>query len=107
MIVDNSLFIIEQLLNVLKEANVVEKISAATNYKEAVDGLHREKTDIVLMDIQLPVKKRMELLKYTVKHFLKIKVVIVSNLISHYYQKLCKDSGAFCFVDKSKDFDKI
>ena len=49
----------------------------------------------------------MELLKYTVKHFLKIKGVIVSNLISHCYQKLCKDTGAFCFADKSKDFDKI
>ena len=58
MIVDNSLIIIERLVNILKEASVVEKISAATNYKEAVDGLHRGKTDIVLMDIQLPVKKK-------------------------------------------------
>ena len=107
LIVDNSLFIIERLLSILKEANAVDEILTATNYSGAVEVLHKTRTDIVLLDIQLAEKNGIELLKYTVHHFPEIKVVIVSNLISDYYQKLCKAAGAFCFIDKSRDFDKI
>ncbi len=107
LIVDHSLFIIERLTGMLNEAYAVEKILTATNYTGAVEILHQSKTDIVLLDIQLPEKNGIELLKYMVQHFPGIKVVIVSNLISDHYQKLCTDSGAFCFIDKSKDFDKI
>lgn len=107
LIVDNSLFIIERILSILKEAKVVENIYTATNYTTALKVLQEKKTNIVLLDIQLPGKNGIELLKYIVQHFSDIKVIILSNLISDYYQKLCKDSGAYCFIDKSKDFDLI
>lgn len=49
LIVDNSLFIIERLLIILKEVLAVEKIFTATNYEAAVDILRENKTDIVLL----------------------------------------------------------
>jgi len=107
LIVDNSLFIIERLLSILKEANAITKIHTATNYSGAVEVLHKSKTDIVLLDIQLSERNGIDLLKYVGLHFPTIKVVILSNLISDYYQKLCKEAGAVCFIDKSNDFDKI
>ena len=107
LIIDSSLFIIERLLIILKEVKAVDKIYTATNYNSAVNVLGESKTDIVLLDIQLPDKNGIELLKYIVHHFRETKVIILSNLVSDYYQKLCTDSGAAFFIDKSKEFDRI
>jgi DNA-binding NarL/FixJ family response regulator len=107
LIVDNSLFIIDRLLSILKEAKAVDKIYTATNYNSAVTILGESKMDIVLLDIGLPDKNGIELLKHIVHHFTETKVIILSNLVSSYYQKLCTDSGAACFIDKSKEFDRI
>jgi hypothetical protein len=32
---------------------------------------------------------------------------MLSNLVSEYYQRLCKGIGAIDFIDKSTDFDRI
>ena len=107
LIVDNSLLIIERLITILKEIKTVDKIFTVTGYTEAVNALHENNTDIILLDIQLPGKNGIELLKFVVKNYPEIKVVMLSNLVSEYYQKLCKKTGAVYFIDKSKDFDLI
>ena len=107
LVVDNSLLIIERLISILKEVKAVEKILTATDYAAAVKILRENKTDIVLLDIQLPGKNGIELLKFIVKTYPAVKVVMLSNLVSEYYQKLCKKIGAADFIDKSKDFDLI
>ena len=107
LIVDNSFLIIDRLIGMLKEAASVEIIFTATNFNEAVDILKINKTDIVLLDIQLPGENGIELLKYIMKTYSEIKVVMLSNLVSKYYQQFCKKEGAVNFIDKSKDFDLI
>ena len=107
LIVDSSLFIVERLVDMLKEVRFIEKIFTAPDYDTALEILHREKTGIVLLDIQLPGKNGIDLLKHIVHHFPESKVIVLSNLVSDFYQKLCKTAGALHYIDKSKDFDKI
>jgi DNA-binding NarL/FixJ family response regulator len=107
LIIDCSLFIIERLVTMLKDVKIIGKIHTATDYNTALDVLQNKITDIVLLDIQLPGKNGIELLKHIVYHFPDTKVIVLSNLVSSYYQNLCKAAGAFFFIDKSKDFDKI
>jgi DNA-binding NarL/FixJ family response regulator len=107
LIVDNSSLIIERLISLLKEADRIEKIFAATDYTGAINMLEKQRTDIVLLDIQLPGKNGIELLKYIVKHYPGTKVIMLSNLVSEYYQRLCREIGAVHFIDKSTDFDRI
>lgn len=107
LIIDNSLLIIKRLLNILIEVKTIEKVFTANDYEEAESILTEKKTDIVLLDIQLPGKKGIELLKFIVENYPKIKVVILSNLVSEYYQRLCKKIGAVYFIDKSTDFELI
>ncbi len=107
LIIDSSVFIIERLVSMLEEVKNIEKIFTATNYDTALEVLYSEKTSIVLLDIQMPDKSGIDLLKHIVFHFPETKVIVLSNLVSDYYQKLCKTEGAFYFIDKSKDFDKI
>lgn len=106
-IIDSSLFIIDRLKDILKEVNTIGKILTANDFKTALDVLNEETPDIVLLDIQLPAKNGIALLKHIVSHFPQTKVIVLSNLVSDYYQKLSKAEGAFYFIDKSKDFDKI
>jgi len=107
LIVDSSLFIVERLVIMLKEMKDVEKIFTATNYDTALEILYKERSGIVLLDIQLPDKNGIDLLKHIVYHFPDTKVIVLSNLVSDFYQKLCKTAGAHHFIDKSRDFDKI
>jgi DNA-binding NarL/FixJ family response regulator len=106
-VIDSSFFITERLVDMLKDVKGIKKIVTATNYDTALEVLKSEKTDVVLLDIQLPDKNGIDLLKHIVHHFPKTRVIVLSNLVSDYYQKLCKAEGAFYFIDKSKDFDKI
>lgn len=107
LIVDSSSFIVERLVDMLKEVKVIEKILTAADYDTALDILYREKAGIVLLDIQLPDKNGIDLLKHIVYHFTETKVIVLSNLVSDFYQKLCKTAGASHYIDKSRDFDKI
>jgi len=110
LIVDPSSFIIERLLNIINAVKIVDEIFTTTNFAEAVLFLKQHDTDIVLLDIELSESQKkngIELLKYITRDFPAVKVVVLSNLISSYYQRLCKKLGAVSFIDKSKDFEKL
>lgn len=107
LIVDDSLLIIERLTDALKDHETVKNVLTATGYTEAVKLLEEKKTDIVLLDIQLSGKNGIDLLKFIVKEYPHINVIMFSNLSSDYYIKLCRQIGARHFVDKSKDFELI
>ena len=94
LIVDNSLFIVERLVDMLKEIKLIEKIFTATDYDTALDILNKENAGIVLLDIQLPGKNGIELLKHIVSHFPETKVIVLSNLVSGFYQKLAQNEAA-------------
>ncbi len=107
LIVDDSQIIIERVIDSLKYYYESSNIFTAMGEKEAVDTLSKKNIDIVLLDIQLPGKNGIDLLKFIVKEYPDIKVVMCSNLANEYYKKLCKKIGAAYFIDKSKDFETI
>lgn len=107
LIIDSSLLIINRLISLLKEKIPVTVIYSATDTKQAVYQLQQFKMDIVILDIQLAGKNDFELMKFIKKNYPGIKVIILSNLVSKYYQRLYKSLGAFMFMDKSKDFDMV
>jgi len=107
LIIDSSVLIIERLINILKEIREINGIFQATDFTKTVGILQEKKTNIVLLDIQLPEKNGIDLLKHIVQFYPEIKVIVLTNLVSVYYQRLCKTLGAGFFIDKSKDFDQI
>ena len=107
LIVDDSQLIIERLSDALKDHETVKIILTATGYSEAVEVLSKKEAGIVLLDIQLSGKNGIDLLKFIVKEYPDINVIMCSNLSSDYYIKLCKKIGARYFIDKSKDFELI
>ena len=107
LIVDDSVLIVQRIRGILKDVKNVGQIFSAGSYNDAVKILTEEKPGIVLLDIQLPGKNGLELLRVITKDHPGIKVVMISNHTSEYYQRLCRKTGAAGFIDKSKDFDLI
>ena len=107
LIVDDSALIIERLLAMLNSLTSVKSITTASNYREAVATLSETKVDIAILDIHLTGKNGIELLKFIVKNYPQIKVVMLSNVGNEKYRELCRKEGAMYFIDKSKEFELV
>ncbi len=107
LIVDDSPIIIERVIESLKDHEVVKKILTASDYKTAIESLISHVPGYVLLDIQLPGKSGIDLLKFIVKEYPNVKVIMFSNLLDDNYIKVCRKIGAKYFIDKSRDFDLI
>ncbi len=107
LIVDDSALIIERLIEMLNGLRSVKDITTASNYSEALATLTEKKIDTAILDIHLTEKNGIELLKFIVKNYPHIKVVMLSNAGNKKYRELCKKEGAMYFIDKSKEFELI
>ncbi len=107
LIVDDSPIIIERVIESLKDHEVVKKILTASDYDSAIESLNNHVPGYVLLDIQLPGLSGIELLRFIVKEYPHVKVIMFSNLMDDNYIKVCRKIGAKYFIDKSRDFDLI
>lgn len=82
-------------------------INVATDYNEAVKFLEEEKPDLVLLDINLPGKSGIELLRMINESGNKCEVIMITNHADDYYRKICLDLGAKYFLDKSIEFARV
>jgi len=107
LIVDDSPLIIERLSELLKELDHIDIIVNAGNYEDAIEMLTTKNIDTVLLDIHLPGKNGIALLKYIKAIYPDIKVIMLSNQATGFYRSICKNAGASYFIDKSKEFESI
>lgn len=107
LIVDDSPIIIERVIESLKDHEAVKKILTASDYDTAIESLNNHIPGYVLLDIQLPGLSGIELLRFIVKEYPHVKVIMFSNLMDDNYIKVCRKIGAKYFIDKSRDFDLI
>lgn len=107
LVVEDSLLIIERILRLLNEADNIKMVIHAANYEEGLKMLNEIDTDIVLLDLSLPDKNGIELLKVIKVKHPQIKVIVLTNHANDNYREICIYTGADYFFDKSSDFDKI
>jgi DNA-binding NarL/FixJ family response regulator len=107
LIVDDSMLIVEKLTGILREAISNVSIVNAGTYARATLLLNEPKIDLVMLDINLPDKSGIELLRLIKKDYSKMKVVMVSNNAGEQYRNICLRLGANYFFDKSRDFESI
>jgi DNA-binding NarL/FixJ family response regulator len=107
LIVDDSIHIIERMIPLLEEMENISFVVHAANYKEGLEVLSRLTPDMVLLDINLPDKSGIELLRVIQERHLEIAVLMISNNADQYYRNICKKLGAQYFLDKSTDIDLL
>ncbi len=107
LIVDDNKKYVVRLISLLEEAGHASPIITAENYDEAISLIAKKKPGIVLLDINMPGKTGMEVLRYIKREDWECKVVMVTNHSNESYHKLCLDAGANYFLDKTRDFGLI
>jgi DNA-binding NarL/FixJ family response regulator len=107
LIVDDNIFFIDRVISLLEESCRLAKIGAAHDYNEAITYLENETPEIILLDINLPGKNGIEILREIKKAGKKYLMVVISNHDNEYYREQCKKLGADHFLDKSGDFGML
>jgi DNA-binding NarL/FixJ family response regulator len=102
-IVDDSPLIIERLFSMLEGLLPPEQIGYAGSYGEALSLIDPNPPDILLLDVHLPDRSGVELLRVVRKRY----PAIISNQSDESYRTVCTTLGALRFLDKSTEFEAI
>jgi DNA-binding NarL/FixJ family response regulator len=104
LIVDDNKKFVDRMIGLLNELDNIGYINVANDYDEACRVLNYEDPDVVLLDINLPGKNGLELLKLIKKNTPVCEVIMITNHDDEYYRQQCKELGADHFLDKTIDF---
>jgi DNA-binding NarL/FixJ family response regulator len=107
LIVDDSSLIIDKILELLADLKTITKVEACGTYAHAVKAINNFIPDIVILDINLPDKSGIELLKYLRSKNTITTVIMCTNQSGDNYRDMVTKLGANFFLDKSKDFEKL
>lgn len=107
LIVDDNLNFVKRILCMLEGAEGIQGINVASDFEEAKRIFFSEEHDIVLLDINLPGKNGIELLKLFKNHRRETEIIMVTNHADPYYRQQCLQLGATHFLDKSNDYGRI
>lgn len=107
LIVDDSVLVVNRLAGMINDLDFVSSISSANSYNEAITLINFERPQVILLDIYLPGKNGLDLLKYVKEHYPHIKTIIVTNSVSSSYKNLCQHIGSDHFIDKSTEFEMV
>ncbi|GAC1528300.1 MAG: hypothetical protein NVS3B15_05990 [Sediminibacterium sp.] len=108
LLVDDSDFILQRLQLLLRELEGVKEVKSVTSAEEGTLLLTSYTPDLVFLDINLPGKNGLQMLKDIRKmsEFDPVVVILTNNTLSGYRAE-CLENGADYFLDKAKDFQTI
>lgn len=104
LIVDDNMTFVNRVICMLEDTVQGKNVNVASNYDEASRLFFREDHCVVLLDINLPGKNGIELLKLFKDSKKNTEVIMITNHADAYYRQQCLELGAEIFLDKSHDF---
>ncbi len=107
LLVDDSQLVIQRLFEIMGELECVNSLTEANSYQQAIGVLANNPVDVVLMDIQIPGKNGIELLRFIKKNYPSVITIMLTNQVNKSYKELCKAMGCDHYIDKSKEFESI
>ena len=106
-IVDDSALMRERLVAMLAELPGIDIIGQARDGVEAVDLIPKLKPDVVILDVRMPGRNGIDVLKQIKADKSPSLVIMFTNYPYPQYRDKCLQAGADFFFDKSKDFEQI
>lgn len=106
-VADDSPIIRERLVEMLSQIRDIEIIGQTGDGIEAQTLILKMYPDVVIMDIQMPGKNGIKVLRCIKKAKPYIKVIIITNYPFYVYKKVCMEEGADFFFDKSGSLKAI
>jgi DNA-binding NarL/FixJ family response regulator len=107
LIVDDSKIVCKGLQQMLINIADVEIVGQANNAQDAIQSISESKPDVVILDIRMPGKSGIEVLKDIRDKKLPIRVIMLTNYPYPQYRKKCEELGADYFFDKVTEIEEI
>lgn len=95
------------MISILDDVKYTKKISIASDYNSAMHEMNAGSHDILLLDINMPGKSGIELLRYIRERKQDTEVIMLTNHAEAFYREQCRELGARHFLDKSNDFLQV
>lgn len=106
-IVDDHPMVVAGLHSLLGHLKNIEVVGAASNAFEAIPFLKKNKTDVVLLDINLPDISGIDLCKKIHKEFPEVKIIGISTFSERSYISRMIENGASGYLIKSAPAGEI
>jgi len=107
LIVDDSKIVCKGLQQMLIDIADVEVVGQANDAQDAITAISEYEPDVVILDIRLPGKSGIEILKDIRDKKLPIRVIMLTNYPYLQYRKKCEELGADYFFDKVTEIEEI
>lgn len=108
LLVDDSEFILQRVQHLVSAMEQVQEVRTATSAEEADSWLEEYNPTLIFLDINLPGKNGLQMLKdIRSNKSIDPTVVILTNNTLSGYRNECMQAGADYFLDKAKDFSSI
>jgi DNA-binding NarL/FixJ family response regulator len=106
-IVDDSEMMRDRLTESVTDISGVEIVGQSGDAFEALAGIRKLHPDIVILDIRLPGRSGVEVLRDAKKDPATPVVIMVTNYPHRQYRQACMAAGADYFFSKIDEFEKI
>jgi DNA-binding NarL/FixJ family response regulator len=106
-IVDDSDVMRERLAELASDIAGIEVTGQSANPFDALNRIKEEHPDIVILDIRLPGKNGIEVLKDIKKESPAPIVIMITNYPYRQYRQGCMAAGADYFFSKTDEFEMI
>ncbi|HYA02468.1 MAG TPA: response regulator transcription factor [Syntrophobacteria bacterium] len=106
-LVDDSELVRRRLADMLSELENVEIVGQSGDPDEAEAEIRRLSPDVVVMDIKLPGRNGIEVLRDIKKEVRSPLVIMLTNYPYAQYRRECSDAGADYFLYKATEFERI
>jgi DNA-binding NarL/FixJ family response regulator len=107
LIADDSRLMRERIRETISIFSSVEIVSETENGSQTLEELYKHNPDLAILDIRMPDKNGLEILKEFRSKNKTTKIIILTNYAYDQYKDRAFENGADYFYSKSDDFDKI
>ena len=107
LIVDDSEFIRETLVKLLKPVKFLDTIYMGKDVNEGIELVTKLRPDVVILDIRMPKGQGFDVLDAAKKLVPAPVVIMLTNYTIDQYRQKAFSKGADYFFDKSAEFEKV
>jgi DNA-binding NarL/FixJ family response regulator len=106
-LVDDSELVRERLIDMLSDIEELNIVGATGDPEEALNEIRTFNPHAVILDIRMPGKTGIDILRDLKKEKPSPIVIILTNYPYPQYRRECTEAGADYFLNKSTEFNKI
>lgn len=107
VIADDHKIVVDGLISILKEEEDINVVGTAYNGQHVIDIVKKNKVDIAVIDIEMPIMTGVQLSKYLNEHHPEVKVLILSMYKTQAFVEQIVSAGAKGYVLKNKGSEEL